>query len=333
MLMCAALPSAMAQSVEEFYRGKTIQLLIGGSPGVSYDFVGRVVARHMSRYIPGAPGFVVENMPGASSLIMTNHFYNRSRRDGSVIGMPNTNIIFEPTLKLLSREGGNILFDLDKLIWIGNPVQEPQIMMVWGTAPVTTLAQMKSTPLIFGATAAGADNFMLPQLVNRIWGTQNKIITGYKSPTDIFLAVERGEAHGVSAALSTLMVNRGEWVREKKVALLMQFGFERASELPDLPTAIEQAPSSEAADMLRFIATKFTLARPFMLPPDTPADRVKALRQAFDALMKDEAFLADAKRVGIEINPLDGETTTKLIQQIQATPPALVERLRAVINP
>lgn len=334
-LLIGPLPAqvARAQGTDEFYRGKSIQLLIGGAPGVSYDFVGRAVARHMGRHIPGNPSFHVENMPGASSLIMTNHFYNRSRRDGTTIGMPNTNVIFEPTLNLLSREGGNIQFDLDKLIWIGTPVQEPQIMVLWRQGPATSLEAMRSTKTVFGSSGTGADNFMLPMLVGRVWGAKIEMVTGYKSPSEIFLAMDRGEVQGVSAALSTLMVNRAQWLRENKIIPLMQFGFERALEFSDLPTAIELAPDPEAAEVLRFIAAKYALARPLALPPDTPPERVRILRDAFDATMKDEAFLADAKKIGLDIKPIDGVTTTKMIQGVQATPPALVARIRTMINP
>jgi tripartite-type tricarboxylate transporter receptor subunit TctC len=333
LILLALTPPAHAQSIEDFYRGKTITMLIGGSVGVSYDFVGRAVAAHMGKHIPGNPGFVVENMPGATGLIMTNTLYNRSKRDGTVIGMPNTNVIFEPTLKLLSREGGAVQFDLEKFIWMGTPVQEPQIMMVARSAPATTLEQMKTTKIIFGSSGVGADNYTLPQVANRIWGARNEIVLGYKSPTDIFLALERGEVQGVSAALSTLLINRSEWIRENKVALLMQFGAERARELPDTPTAIELAPNDEAREMLKFIAAKFALARPFVLPPGTPPDRVRALREAYEATLRDPGFLADAKRIGFEVTPIDGDTMTRMIHDIQTTPAPTIERLRAIINP
>ncbi len=331
-LLALASPAA-AQSPEDFYRGKSITLLVGGSVGVSYDFVGRAVAAHMGKYIPGNPSFIVENMPGATGLIMTNHLYNRSKRDGTVIGMPNTNVIFEPTLKLLSREGGSIQFDLEKFYWLGTPVQEPQILMVSRAAPAITLEHMKTTKLVFGSSGVGADNYTLPQVVNRVWGAKNEIVLGYKSPTDIFLALERGEVQGVSAALSTLLVNRGEWIRDNKVALIMQFGARRARELPDLPTALELAPNPQAKEMLQFIAAKFALARPFALPPETPPERAAALREAYEATLKDPAFLADAKRIGIDVTPIDGPTMTSMIHAIQTTPAAAIERLRAIINP
>ncbi len=330
---CAFTAPTRAQSIADFYRGKTIQMLIGGSPGVSYDFVGRAVAQHMSRHIPGNPGFVVENMPGAGSLTMTNHLYNVARRDGTVIGMPNTNVIFEPTLKLLSRDGGAVQFDLEKFIWLGTPVQEPQIMLVSRAAPATTLAQMKTTKVVFGASNAGTDNYMLPNLVNRLWGTQIETVLGYKSPADIFIALDRGEVQGVSAAQSTLMVNRSNWIRDNKVAVIMQFGFERVRDLPDTPTALEQSPNPEASEMLRFIATKFSLARPFVLPPGTPADRADALRKAYDETIADPEFLTDMGKLGVEIRPVDGPEMTRLIHNIQIMPARTVEQLRALMQP
>lgn len=324
-----------AEDLDAFYRGKTIELIIGGSPGVSYDLIGRSIAQHMPRYMPGNPSFVVENMPGASSLIMTNHLFNKARRDGTVIGMPNTNIIFEPTLKLLSHSGGTIQFDLERFIWLGTPVQEPQVMVVWKGAggAVTTLQDMATRKIVFGSSGVGTDNYILPQLVNRIWGTKNEVVMGYKSPADIFLAVERGEVQGVSAALSTLMVNRGQWVRDQTVNLIMQFGFTRVDELPSVPTAIELAPNAEAAEMLRFIAAKFALARPLALPPDTPKERADALRIAYEKTLHDPSFQADMKKLGIGVNPIDGATTTKMIHEIQTTPADRIGRLRSIINP
>jgi tripartite-type tricarboxylate transporter receptor subunit TctC len=326
-------PDARAQDGGDFYRGKTIEMIIGGSPGVSYDLIGRALAQHMPRHLPGNPNFVVENMPGAGSLIMTNFLYNKARRDGTVIGMPNTNVIFEPTLKLMSNKGGAVQFDLEKFIWLGTPVQEPQVMMVWKGAGPQNLQDMTRQRVVFGSSGAGTDNQILPQLVNRIWGTKNEMVMGYKSPADIFLAMERGEVQGVSAALSTLMVNRSQWIRDGKVNLLMQFGLERALELPDLPTAIEQAPNPEDAAVLRFIGAKFALARPLVLPPETPPERAQSLRAAYEATLRDPAFQADMKKLGISLKPIDGTTMTRMIKEIQSTPADRVKRLRAMINP
>jgi tripartite-type tricarboxylate transporter receptor subunit TctC len=322
-----------ARADSEFYRGKTIEMIIGGSPGVSYDLIGRAIAQHMPRHLTGNPTIVVENMPGAGSLIMTNYLYNTARRDGTVIGMPNTNVIFEPTLKLMSNKGGAVQFDLQKFIWLGTPVQEPQVMMIWNGTGLRTLEDLKRHKVLFGSSGAGTDNQILPQLVNRIWQTKNEMVMGYKSPADIFLAMERGEVQGVSAALSTFMVNRSQWIRDNKVNLLMQFGLKRSPELPDLPTAIELAPNADDAEVLRFIGAKFALARPLVLPPETPPERVQALRTAYEATLSDPAFRSDMSKLGISVTPIDGSATTRMIKEIQSTSADRVAHLRAIINP
>jgi len=320
-------------AVADFYRGKTIQFLIGGAPGVSYDLVGRVIAAHMGEHIPGHPLFVAQNMPGATSLVMTNYLYNQASHDGTVMGMPNDNIILEPQLRLLSGNGGNVRFDLNRLIWLGTPVQEPQIMLLAANAPAHSLEEMKKVKVLMGASGTGADNYALPLIVNKVFGTQIDIVLGYQSPNDILLAIDRGEVQGISAGLSTLVVNRPEWLHGGQATLLMQFGFQRLKGFEDLPTAIELAPSEDTRDMFRMIASKFTLARPLALPPDVPPERVQALRAGFDATMKDPAFLAEAKKIGLDIDPMGGEEMSGVIRKILATRPAVVDGLRAMFAP
>lgn len=321
-----------ADEVADFYSGRNIQLLIGGNPGVSYDFVGRTLAAHIVRHIPGNPTMTVENMPGASSLIMTNHLYNRARRDGTVIGAPLNNILLEPRLQLLSRQGSSVQFDLARFNWLGSPVQEPQVMWVWHTAGVKSIAGLADRKIIMGGTSVGADNHTLPMIVNRVFGTNINVVLGYKGPNDIFLAAERGEVQGISTAHSTLMANRADWLRDGKVNILVQFGGTRMHDLPDVPTAIELAPDPEARQLFEFIASKFVLARPYVLPPETPPARVKALRAAFDATMKDPAFLRDAKKASLMINPVSGEEMRLLIDRIEQTPDSIVDRIREIFK-
>ena len=324
--------SAAADDVADFYRGRNIQLLIGGNPGVSYDLAGRTLAAHIVKHIPGKPTITVENMPGASSLIMTNHLYNRARRDGSVIGAPLNNILLEPKLKLLSQQGSSVQFDLSRFNWIGSPVQEPQVMWVWHTTGVQSISDLRNSKIIMGGTSAGADNHTLPLIINRVFKTNINVVLGYKGPNDVFLAAERGEVHGISTAHSTLMANRADWVRDKKVNILVQFGGTRMHDLPNVPTAIEIAPDAEAQQLFEFIASKFVLARPYALPPDTPLERVKALRAAFDATMKDPAFIRDAEKVSLLINPVSGEEMHRLIERIEQTPDAIVDNIREIFK-
>jgi len=323
---------AYPDTVADFYKGKQIQLLIGGNTGVSYDLTGRVLAAHIVRHIPGNPTIKVENMPGASSVIMMNFLYNRSPRDGTVIGAPLNNILLEPRLKLISQQGGSIQFDLRRINWLGSPVQEPQVMWVWHTTGIQSVAGLKGAKVIMGGTSVGADNHTLPSIVNNVFGTNIEIVLGYKGPTDVFLAAERGEVHGISTAHSTLMATRKDWVTSGKVNILLQFGASRASDLPDVPTAIEIAPDSETRQLFEFIATKFVLARPYALPPDVPPERVLALRNAFDATMKDPAFLADAAKVSLDINPVNAQKMDIAIENIEKMPANVVNRVRVIFQ-
>ena len=322
---------ARAEPVAEFYRGKTIELLIGGAVGGGYDLAGRTLANHIGRHIPGQPTLVVRNLPGATSLIMTNQLYNVSKRDGTVIGMPTSNIPLEPRLKLISPDGANVKFDIERFNWIGTPVQEPQVTWVWHTAPARNVDDLRTHPIRMGATTASADNSVLPSIVNQVLGTRMQVVTGYIGQNEINLAVERGEVQGNNTGLSNITVNRADWLRDGKVRILLQFGAERLAALPDVPTALELAAAEADRALLRFYAVKFNMARPLFAPPDVPAERLAALRAAFDATMKDPQYLEEARRIGLDVNPLGGAGIAALIREVQATPQPVVDRLRELL--
>ncbi len=314
-----------------FFRGKTIRMLIGAGAGGGYDIAGRLVADHMGRHIPGNPSFVVENMAGASGLPMTNYLYNRAPRDGTAMGMPNSGTPLEPRLKLLTRSGGTALFDIDKLAWIGSSVRQTQVLFVWGDK-VKSLDDLRRTQLVVGSEGVSADNYLYPYFCNRLLGANMKIVPGYPGQTDIFLAVERGELQGCVTRFSTLKVNQSGWLKDRKGHIVMQFGPERIGELPDVPTAAELTDSTTDADMLRFYSSKDDFACPLALPPEVPEDRVAILRTAFDATMRDEAYLAAARRVGVDANPLSGAQVAAMVDALQKSPDAVVERLRALLQ-
>jgi tripartite-type tricarboxylate transporter receptor subunit TctC len=330
-LVIAATAAAQTEPVEDFYRGKTIELLIGGATGGGYDLAGRTVANHLGRHIPGNPSFVVRNLPGATSLIMTNQLYNAAKRDGTVIGMPLSNIPLEPRLKLISPDGANVRFDIERFGWIGTPVQEPQVTWVWHTAPARNLDDLRSNLVRMGATTSSADNYILPTLVNRLLGTRMQVVTGYIGQNEINLAVERGEVQGNNTGLSNITVNKADWLRDGKVRILLQYGAERLPALPDVPAAVELAGAEEDRALLRFYAVKFNMARPLAAPPEVPPERLAALRAAFDATMKDPRYIEDAERIGLDVSPLGGERIEALIRQVQATPEGVVTRLRDVL--
>ena len=289
------------------------------------------MANHLGRHIPGNPTFVVRNLPGATSLIMTNQLYNVAKRDGTVIGMPLSNIPLEPRLKLISPDGSNVKFDVARFGWIGTPVQEPQITWVWHTAPARNLDDLRSNLIRMGATTSSADNYILPTLVNRLLGTRMQVVTGYIGQNEINLAVERGEVQGNNTGLSNITVNKADWLRDGKVRILLQFGAERLPALPDVPAVAELAGTEEDRALLRFYAIKFNMARPLAAPPEAPPERLAALRAAFDATMKDPRYIEDAGRIGLDVSPLGGERIEALIRQVQATPEPVVARLRELL--
>ena len=328
MLTAAAASDTRAESVADFYRGKTIEFAVAADIGGGYDLAARAVANHMVRHISGNPTIVVRNMPGATGVIGTNYLYNNAKRDGTAIGMPTSNVPLEQRLKVISPDGKNVKFDIARMHWIGTPLQEPQVTWVWHAAPAASVADLKTHTILMGATTASADNSVLPLLVNALLGTRMQIVTGYRGQNEIQIAAERGEIQGNNAGLSTLTVNKADWMRDNKVRILLQFGTERLEALKDVPTVLELAGSDDDRAMLRFYALKFAMARPLVLPPDVPPERVDALQAAFEATMKDPQYLADAKKIGLDTNWVGGAGMAELVRQIQETPQPLVDRLR-----
>ena len=287
---------AVADPVADFYRGKTVTFIVGAATGAAYDLVGRAVATHLRRHIPGEPTIVVQNMPGAASLVMVNHLYNRAARDGTVFGLPLNGVLLEPRLKLYSGNGANVLFDLRRMGWIGSPSQQPQVVWVWHETPFKSFGDLQARKAIFGSTSPTADNHILPTLLNRMMDTKIEIITGYQAVNAIFLAAERGELHGNTTPLSSITVGKAAEFKGGKIRVLAQFGAQRVPELNAIPTGLEIAKSEPTRRVLDLYALKFAAAFPMMLPPEVPPERVAALQKAFDDTMKDPQFLAMASQ-------------------------------------
>ena len=322
-----------AQTPDEFFKGKQISLLVGAAPGGAYDLVSRTIAAHWGRNIPGSPGFVVSTMDLASGLVMTNHLYNTAKKDGTVMGMGNANIALEPRLKMLSRAGGNAQFDIRRFNWIGSPMQLPQVLWVFHTAPARTFEDLKVNKVVMGSMGVGGDNFVVPWLINQLLGAKMDIVSGYKSQAEIFTASERGEIHGNTAVLPNLTSAKADWWRDKKLRVLVSAAEKRIPALPDVPTTVELASDPAARDVLRFWALKYAMSYPLFLPPDVAPDRVKAIRDGFDKTMQDEQFLAEAKRLALDIDPFRGEDIHKLIDDIQSAPQELVDRVAKLMQP
>jgi len=316
-----------AQPVEDFYKSKSIRLLIGFGPGGGYDIYARTVAAHIGRHVPGNPVIVPQNMPGAGSVLVANHLANVASRDGTVIGAFASGV---PSVPLLTPEQAR--FDASALSWIGSANNEVQIDYVWHTSPATTLDGVRETSVILGATGAGAASVDFPLMVNEILGFKYKLITGYKGTSEINLAMERGEVHGV-AGLTWAGTRSAtpDWIREKKIAIIAQYGRTPHPDLPEVPLVIDLARNERDRQALNLIFSRQEIGRPFAAPPALPPERLTALRRAFDTTMRDRDFLADAERMKLDILPVDGETVAEMVAGLAATPPDVVERVRNIL--
>jgi len=329
LLACTLIvPARAEEDVAQFYKGKTVRIIVGVGVGSGYDLNARLLARHLPNYIPGHPTVIVQNQPGAGSLTMTNQLFVAGPFDGTAIGASFNGM---PTTPLLQPAAAR--FDPTKLLWVGSTNRETQVTYVWHTAPVQRIEDLQTTELIVGAQAPGSTQYDFPMLANRIFGYRFKVVTGYESTPKIHLAMERGEVHGNGATnWTTLKLLNSNWIDEKKVRVLAQWGLKKHPDLPDVPLILDLATSEADKQALRLGIARLEYGRPFFLPPGVPAERVEALRRAFDAAMKDPALLAEAEHSKIEIDPLAGEQIADLVKQVSATPADVVARVRAAME-
>lgn len=323
--------AARVEAADEFYRGKTLKIIVAAAPGAAYDFVARAVAASIGRYIPGSPKVIVENMTGASGLLLMNALYNQQPRDGTVIGLTLSEIILEPRLKLLARKGGKTNFDLNKMSFIGSPTQQPQILWVWHKTPFQNASDLTKKKARLGATSLSADNYILPTLCNAFLKTKIQIVSGYTAVADIFVSAESGELDGTTCNYSSLAA-KADWTRDKRARILIQFGAERMPYLATVPTAVELATNDVERQALRVYAMKYKAAYPFLAPPGVPADRVATIRAAFMASMKDPQFIEQAKKLGFNVDPLSGENITEISAEINKAPEASIQLLKKILG-
>jgi tripartite-type tricarboxylate transporter receptor subunit TctC len=334
LALCAILgafaaASAQAQdNVSSFYAGKSIQLVVGIAVGSGYDVNARLLARHLGNHIPGKPTIVVQNQPGAGSAIMTSQLYNVGPFDGTVIGAAFGGM---PTLPLLAP-GSSIRFDPAKLQWLGNTNRETHVTYVWHTSPVQSLDQLKTKQLIVGAQAPGSSQVDFPLVANALFGLKFKVIPGYGSTAKINLALESGEVQGTIAAWTSLKTLSPQWLADKKVKVIAQWALRPNAELPGVPNAFDLAKTDAEQAALRLVLARLDIGRPFFLPPGVPTERVAALRKAFDETMKDKAYLEEAKKLSIDVDPLTGVELAALVEQVSKTPADTVTRVRTALE-
>jgi tripartite-type tricarboxylate transporter receptor subunit TctC len=315
---------AAAQTPAEFYKGKQIELAIGYPPAGSNDVYARALARHLGKHIPGNPTIVPQNRPGAGSFLAFGYVYNVAPKDGTVIG------IGAPTSALDEKLGTQgVRFKTAKLNWIGRIDSLINIVFAWHTAPVKTIADAFTKELKLSGTGVGSTVSIYPTVMNNVLGTKFKLIMGYKGSNAAQLAVERGEVEGHSTSWTAVKVAHPDWRPDKKINILVQFSTTKHAELQDVPTVVELAKTDEQRRVLTAVVRAADIGTAFFTTPDTPKDRVEALRRAFDETMKDPEFLAEAKKTGLSVGPLRGEEVQKLVQEVADIPPDILEKVRA----
>jgi hypothetical protein len=321
------LPAA-ADDVADFYKGKSATLYLGYPPSGAYDIYARLIARYLTRYVPGNPQFILRHKPGAASLNLVNELYTVLPRDGSVIGMFARSVALN---RLLGREGAN--FNPVELNWIGSANNEVSICGVWHGVGVWSTQDFISRPLVFAANAPGAESDVYPNILNNLLGTKFKVVAGYPGVNDLTLAMERGEADARCGwSWGAVKAAKPGWLRDKKIYIAVQFATKKHPELPDVPLATDLARNDRERQALDLILTQQVMGRPFAAPPKVPPERVTALRRAFDAIMKDPEFLAETDKLQLEIAPVDGESLQAMVERMFKAPPDVIEAARQAIG-
>jgi tripartite-type tricarboxylate transporter receptor subunit TctC len=331
-----ALPAA-ADPISDFYKGKRLKYIQSSAPGGGYDATGRTVARHLPRHIPGKPSIIFQNMPGAGGIKAGNFLYNVAPQDGSVIGGVQRTV---PQAQIMRHKG--VKFDVSKFQWLGSVTNESGVLIAMANAPVKKLADIFTTSSFMGSVGP-TDTEFYPALLNNVMGAKFKIVSGYKGNPDIFLAMRRGEVHGVNGSWSSVKVGVGNDIKAGKIRVIVQMSLARHPALDKLgaPMIIDyidrkhvlpQYTVEEAKTFWRLMLTSKAMGRPQLVGPGVPKDRVKALRAAYMATMKDPAFVKDMERQGREVTPLSGEQVQKMIADIAAAPRATIDKLDDVIR-
>lgn len=322
-----------AQTPAEFYAGKTLSVNIGFTAGGGFDLYARTVTRHMARHVPGQPKVVARQMPGGGSFRAAQHMFAAAPQDGTQLATVGQSIPLQQAMR-----DPNATFDVRAFHWIGNPISSVSTIGVWAASGVRTFEDAQTREVTVGATGPNVTS-QYPMALNQILGAKFKIISGYPGGNDIDLAMERGEVDGKGQfSWSTLQSTRRDWLTHRKVTLLIQLGDRKDPNISaymgrDVPLARDLAKNENDRLTLDLLTSGETIGRPLFTTPNVPADRVAALRAAFDATMKDADFLDEAQKMGLELNPIGGEELQKVVERVLAAPEAVVERLRAIILP
>ena len=330
LLVGIAATAEAADPVADFYKGKQIRLLVSTPAGGIYDTLGRLMARHWGRLIPGNPTIVVENMPGASGLTAANYLANSAPRDGTVVVSAQSSV---PLAEVLGKEG--VRFKANDLTWIGSVSRETFIAyLYYKTAKIQTLDDTLQTEVVFGGQSPGSASIDMAIVARNLFGFKLKIVTGYPGSTQTKLAMEKGEIDGVFAnGWSDLKTSQPDWLRDKTVRILVQHGLTRHPELPDVPLLLDWAKKPDDRQLLEVLLGRNEFSKPYFGPAGVPAERLAALRLAFERTMTDKDFLADAARVHADIDsPMTGSDLALAVARMSETPRPIVDRINAIFD-
>jgi tripartite-type tricarboxylate transporter receptor subunit TctC len=329
-LVLATAAPLKAQSLADFYRGKTITCYIGYGVGGGYDLFARTISRHMGKHIPGNPNILPVNMPGASSMILGNHLAKRAPRDGTAFGAVNSALLFE---RLFSGAASKAQFSGPEMTMIGNAVTSAGVLIAWHTTGIKTLDDLRTKPLLVGAPSRTGDTYLLPLSIKNVLHLDNlKLVTGYPGTREIALAIERGELTGRVWDMEGIKAARPDWLTEHKINIIAQLAPTKNAEVPpEVPLVKDFVANEEDKKALDVIFTSTILARPYIAPPGLPPERAKALRDAFDATMTDPEFVGELNKLNLKFDPISGSEMEKIVRDAYALPDSVIQRVHKAL--
>jgi hypothetical protein len=319
--------AAAAEPVEAFYKNNRITIITMAPPGGGYDLNARTLARFMTKYIPGHPTIVIQAMPGANGMVAANHIYNAAPKDGTVIGAGSRTMPYAPLFDIKAAR-----YDVTKMHWLGSTANDTGLTIAWHTAPVQRAADLFDKELIIGATQPAADTYFFPYVFNGLLGTKFKIVGGYKAQPPILLAMERGEVQGDgNVGYESLVATHPDWINEHKINFIWQVGMRKRDDLPNVPLVLDFAKTDEQKKLLPIFLGMKKYGYPFYTAAEVPADRVKALRDAFDKSVADPEFIEESKKQSRETTPASGEEMQETLGRSYALPPEVLAKVRSFV--
>jgi tripartite-type tricarboxylate transporter receptor subunit TctC len=323
----ACIDLAQADEVEDFYRSKTVTIIVSNPPGGGYDLLSRTIAPTLAKHIPGKPNVIVQNMPGASGILATNHLFTIAAKDGTVIGGISNTVPFEPLLGTVEARFDPLAFN-----WLGSPTVETGLLGVWHTVPVNSIDDVKTREVTIASNGPHSTPTFYAKLLNETLGTKLKLVMGYPGQNEFNLAMEKGEVDGTSSLFySSLVGTRPAWLTEKKIRLLVQYGFEKHPKLPDVPFATDLARNAEDISLMQAAYAALGVGRPYVMPPGVPAARLRAVQEALSKTFKDPEFLAKSQNLQLETAAAkSGDQLRDIVGRAYAISPQVKARLKAL---